>query len=346
MALKGLRIRLDSVGRGSQLIPAMGNLALLTVIGTAGFMAIESLPWDDALYLTVTTISTVGYGDLVPRTQSGRFFATGLIITGVGAALFLISVMAKEVFEGHLADLYERRTMTRKIGRLSDHIIVCGYGRLGCVVVDELRRADRDVVVIETNPDREKELHDSGIDYLIGSASTDEVLEAAGIDRAEALVVATSPEAEGVFITLTARELNADVRIYARGESESAVRRLRRAGANFVTSPYQMGGQRTAASILRPSVVDFLELSHARQHEEIDLEEIRTSPGSEIVGARVGELEASHPRLRIVALKHETGGFELVPGSDDAIAAGDHLVVIGERDQLDRLSRRALPSAT
>ena len=330
-------------GGQSQLVPAIGSLAILTLVGTLGFISLEDLPWVDALYLAVVTISTVGYGDFVPQTPHGRLFAIGLIVTGVGAALYLISVVAKEILEGHLADLFERSSMMRRISHLDGHVIVCGYGRFGCVVVEELRGAGRQVVVIESDPERERELREAGLEYVIGSAATDEALEAAGVDRAEALVVATSLEAESVFVTLSARDLSPALRIHARGESQSAVRRLKRAGADFVTSPYQMGGQRAAASILRPSVVDFLELSHAHRRDAIDLEEIRTSPGSDLVGIRIADLEAHHPKLRVVALQREAGDFELVPSPEDQIGAGDHLVVIGEREQLDAVSHRALP---
>jgi voltage-gated potassium channel len=284
----------------------------------------------------------VGFGDLVPETSAGRLFTAVLIVSGVGVVLYLISSIAKDVLEGRLRDLFQRDSRMRKIDKLSGHIVVCGYGRFGRVVVDELLSAARSVVVVESDPALETELASSGAEYVIGSATSDEVLLRAGLKRAEALVVATSSEADSVFITLSAKELKPDVRVHARAESESAVRRIRRAGADYVNSPYQMGGVRTAASILNPSVVDFLEISLPQRSEEIGMEEVQVDPGSEIVGHQVGAIEREHPRLRIVALKRPGRSIELVPAPGEEVEAGDYLVVIGESEQLSRLARHAL----
>ena len=159
-------------------------------------------------------------------------------------------------------------------------------------------------------------------------------------------MLAISSEAASVFITLFAKEVKPDIRVHARAESESAVRRIRRAGADYVNYPYQMGGIRTAASILNPSVVDFLEISLPQRSEEIGLEEVQVDVGSEIVGLPVLAIEREHPRLRIVALKRQSRSIELVPDPDEAVEAGDFLVVIGESDQLSRLARHALAPST
>ena len=326
----------------ARVILAVAWLAALTSVGAAGFVLLEGLSWPDAIYLTVVTLSTVGFGDLVPETSAGRLFTAVLIVSGVGVVLYLISSIAKDVLEGRLRDLFQRDSRMRKIDKLSGHIVVCGYGRFGRVVVDELLSAARSVVVVESDPALETELASSGAEYVIGSATSDEVLLRAGLERAEALVVATSSEADSVFITLSAKEIKPDVRVHARAESESAVRRIRRAGADYVNSPYQMGGVRTAASILNPSVVDFLEISLPQRSEEIGMEEVQVDPGSEIVGHQVGAIEREHPRLRIVALKRPGRSIELVPAPGEEVEAGDYLVVIGESEQLSRLARHAL----
>ena len=326
----------------ARVILAVAWLAALTSVGAAGFVLLEGLSWPDAIYLTVVTLSTVGFGDLVPETSAGRLFTAVLIVSGVGVVLYLISSIAKDVLEGRLRDLFQRDSRMRKIDKLSGHIVVCGYGRFGRVVVDELLSAARSVVVVESDPALETELASSGAEYVIGSATSDEVLLRAGLERAEALVVATSSEADSVFITLSAKEIKPDVRVHARAESESAVRRIRRAGADYVNSPYQMGGVRTAASILNPSVVDFLEISLPQRSEDIGMEEVQVDPGSEIVGHQVGAIEREHPRLRIVALKRRGRSIELVPAPGEEVEAGDYLVVIGESEQLSRLARHAL----
>ena len=323
-------------------ISAIALLAALTLVGAAGFVCLEGLSWSDALYLTVVTLSTVGFGDLAPETGTGRLFTIALIVSGVGVVFYLISRIARDVLEGRLRDLLRRGSRMRKIEKLSGHVIVCGYGRYGRVVVDELLSASRKVVIVESDPALEAALASSGAEYVIGSATDDEVLLGVGIERAEALVLATSSEADNVFVTLFAKEMKPDIRVHARGESESAVRRIRRAGADYVNSPYQMGGLRTAASILNPSVVDFLEISLPQRSEDIGLEEVQVDAGSEIVGQPVLAIEREHPRVRIVALKRPGRSIELVPDPDQEVEGGDFLVVIGASDQLSRLAHHAL----
>lgn len=324
---------------------AVSVIACLTAAGAAGYVWLEGLSWLDAVYLTVATISTVGYGDIVPHSRAGQIFTSALIIAGVGVTLYLISQIAQDLLDGHLRGVLQRRSMMRKISRNENHVVVCGFGRFGRVVVDDLVDAGRVVVVVERDPDAEDELVRRGVDYLIDSASDDEVLRQAGVEHAGAMVVATSDEAESVFITLSARELNPGLEIHARGESDSAIRRLKRAGANHVTSPYQMGGMRTAATILRPSVVDFLELSIAGRSEGIDLEEVRIGTGASITSHAIADLERDNPQLRIIALKRPDRAIQLVPDASERVEAGDHLVVIGDRLHLSRLAQAALPSA-
>jgi voltage-gated potassium channel len=218
---------------------------------------------------------------------------------------------------------------------------VCGYGKFGRIVSEELQRAGTEILAIEVDPAREADLIEAKLPFVLGTAIQDEVLERARIQQAAVIVVATSSESENVFITLAARELNPQIRIHARAESEGGIRRLRRAGADQVVSPYQMGGQRTAASILRPTVVDFIEISRPHRGDEIDLEEIRVEPGAAIADLEVRELEAETTALRIVALKRHGAAIQLVPDPVHRIEAGDHLVVIGKRPQLNELAKRA-----
>lgn len=232
--------------------------------------------------------------------------------------------------------------MQRAIEKLRGHVIVCGFGRLGRVVVEEIRRAGKEVVVVDEDASLENQLDELGIPFVIGSAASDEILLAAHIGTASSLVVATSSEADGVFITLAAKELNPSVRVHARGESEPGVRRLQRAGADQVTSPFLMGGTRVAAAILRPSVVDFLELSTETPDQSIELEEIRIADGSPLVGRSVSEVEAELKDLHIVATKTEERGVALLPAAGvTTINAGEHLIVVGQSDALRSLARSA-----
>lgn len=233
--------------------------------------------------------------------------------------------------------------MERKLEHLSGHVIVCGYGRFGRVVVGELARAGVPLVIVDADAEREPELTRTGHPFLIGSATRDDVLLHAGVTRARAIVIATGSDADNVYITLTARELHPPLAIHARGESEAALRRLVQAGATRAVSAHQLGGLRMAATLLRPSVVEFVELTRPRVGEEVDLEEVRIAQGSASIGLTVGALEQRAPRLRVVGLKRADARMQLVPDEDFAIAAGDLLVVIGERTSVEQIARIAAP---
>lgn len=322
-------------------LPLVGLLAI-TLFGAAGFVLLENWSWLDALYMSVITVSTVGFGEVEELSGPGRAFTILLIVGGVATVLYLGSVLAEGFLEGQFRRIFLRSAMQRAIEKLRGHVIVCGYGRLGRVVVEEIRRAGKAAVVIDEDQSLEGELDAAGIPFVIGSAASDDILVAAHIATASALVVATSSEADGVFITLAAKELNPAVRVHARGESEPGVRRLQRAGADQVTSPFLMGGTRVAASILRPSVVDFLELSTEKPDQSIELEEIRVAEGSDLVGRAVKEVEAELKDLHIVATKTENRGVELVSSDGvTAIAAGEHLIVVGQSKALHELARLA-----
>lgn len=325
---------------------AIAALLVITAVGTCGYMAVEGMSFLDALFMTVTTISTVGYREVTELHTGGRIFTMLLIVFGVGSALYLLTAVAESLLEGHLRDFMGKAAMQRGIDQLNGHVVVCGFGRFGRVVAQELRRQEVPTVIIDSDPQLETELRELGASYVIGSALSDEVLERAGIARARALVVATASDSDNVFITLSAREKSPHLRIHARGESDAGLRRLRLAGADQVISAYQMGGMRVAASILRPAVVDFLEISAAGHGERVDLEEIRIDPKSQIAGRPIEAIERDHPRLRVVAFKRGADTIRLIPEPSTLLEDGDYLVVIGDRSGLERLAQQcAAPSA-
>jgi voltage-gated potassium channel len=321
---------------GRILRASLGLVAILAV-GTVGYVVVAGYPPFEALYMTVTTIATVGYGEIRPLDTVGRIFTMALIL-GSAVALYLLAQM---LVEASLSKVLERRAMERKLEHLSGHVIVCGYGRFGRVVVSELERASTPLAILEVDPQLEPELARTRHAYVIGSATREDVLLHAGLTRARALVVATGSDSENVYITLTARELHPPLEIHARGESEGALRRLLQAGARRAVSAHQLGGVRMAHALLRPSVVEFVEITHPRVGEEVDLEEVRVEPGSAGVGLTVRALEQRAPRLRVVGLKRADGRMELVPDEDFALAAGDLLVVIGERASVERIAEIA-----
>lgn len=315
-------------------------LLLVTAAGSAGYVLIEGMSPLDALFMTVTTISTVGYREVTPLHTTGRIFTMVLIVCGVGTTLYLLTIVAETLLEGHLSDFWGKARMQRHIDQLSGHVVVCGYGRFGRAVCDELARQGVERVVVDSDPGLEAELRESGASYVIGSALSDDVLERAGIARARAVVIATPSDPDNVFIVLSVRERNPELRIHARGETEAGLRRLRLAGADQVISAYQMGGMRVAASILRPSVVDFLEISTPGRGETIDLEEVRLERGARLAGATIASLERDHARVRVVAVKHEGDAIQLIPEPGTALAEGDLLVVIGDRESLESLAQQ------
>jgi len=317
---------------------AVSLVALMTIIGAAGYRLIEHMSVLDSFYMSVITISTVGFEEVKPLSPAGRLFTIGLIVTGVGSAVYLFTVIGELVVEGRLREFLGKSAVTRKIHGLKEHVIVCGYGRFGHAVVEELSRNAVPMVVIESDPAKQGDLDAGGALHVAGSALEDSVLEDASIGSARAIVVATGSDADNVYITLSAREKNPKILIYARGDSDGGLRRLKLAGADQVDAAYQWAGMRIAASILRPSVVDFLQLSVPGRESEVDLEEIRVSRTSPAAGMTIAAVERENPRLRIVAMKRNDGRLEMIPAPETKIEADDLLVVIGESDSLKRLS--------
>ena len=324
-----------------RVLRAVLGLLAINAFGTIGYMWVEGLSFLDALYMTVITVATVGYGEVRPLHPEGRIFTIVLIVSAASTAAYLFTQIAQALVETSLREVLSRRAMDRKIAELRDHVIVCGFGRLGHVVADEVALNGVPLVIIEVDPAREPALRDSGYAYVIGSAVADDVLLHAGVQRARAIVVGTGSDSDNVFITLSARELNPSVRIHARGESDTALRRLEQAGAHQAVSAYHMGGTRLANAILRPAVVDFLEIAHPRHGEEVDLEEVRIAPGCVLAGQSVRELEARVSRLRVVGLKRGEARIELVPDETTQVFSGDLVVAIGDRESLAKIAQLA-----
>lgn len=319
---------------------ALSVLLTLTFIGTSGYVLVEHVPWFDALYMTVITLSTVGFGEVIPLSRLGRLFTMGLIVGGVGTAAYFITSMAHLLTVDVLAKLATVNSMQSRIDKLSNHVIVCGYGSLGRTVAEELSRGKIAMVILESDLAKQSELEKSKHAFLIANATSDETLVSAGIDRARALVAGTGSDPDNVFITLAARERRSDLMIHARGETSESIRRLKQAGANYVLSPLQMGGLSLAASISRPSVAQFLQIAHPRAGVAVDLEEVRVMQGARLIGSTLAEVEATFQRLRIVTMMRGER-TDLIPETSFVIEAGDYLVAIGDRKSLEQLATAA-----
>ncbi len=289
--------------------------------------------------MTVITLSTVGYEEVRPLSDAGRWFSVALIAAGLGTALYAASALAQFVLEGRLRAILGRRSMQRTIDALRDHVIVCGFGRLGRAVCERLVGVP--VVVIEPQASLQADCESRGHLFLHGSALEDAALRRAGIERARAIVAATASDPDNVFIALSARELNPAIQIHARAETHAGIRRLQLSGATQVISPHQLGGQRIAAAILRPGVVEFLELSDAGSSAEFDLEEVVLRPGSAVENASLRDLPERGIRVTVIAIKRGDQRIRINPGGDDLLRAGDRVIAVGDRESLTRLAELA-----
>ena len=321
----------------------------LVVTGTIGYRVIEHGKYDlfDSLYMTIVTLSTIGYGETHELSRPGRVFTIFLILGGVFTFFYSATEIIRSVVSGEIADMLGKRKMERTLATLKDHIIVCGYGRMGRLVCREFARNHRPFVVIDINAvDLQDFEYENGI-KLIGDATNDEVLKHAGIERAHSLVTVMANDSENLFTTLSARLLNAKLIIVARVEDmQQSEQKLLRAGANRVVSPYEIGGTRVAQAVIKPTVVDFIELTTRTEHIALQLEERKVEPNSTLAGRnlRDSRLHADH-HLIIVAIKKHSGHMIFNPPADTVLEAGDILVAIGHRDHLGTLGDLAKTKA-
>lgn len=315
------------------LLPALFVLVAATY-GTAGFVLIEGWGLLDALYMTVTTMTTVGFGEIHPLSQGGRLFTITLILGGVGTIFYTFGVFAETLAEGRFAAFRRHRRMTGDISALRDHFIICGYGRIGTQIAKELDRQRIPHVVVEVNPGPLAQLRSEGRLYLEGDAASEEVLRAAGIERAKGLMAAVDSDERVVYITLAARALSSSLFITARAGQPDSVRRLELAGANRVVSPYRMAGRLMAELALRPVVVDVIE---TMQHggAEIGIEEIILGADCGARGRTLHEAGLLEKGLaRLLALRKRDGTLHVSPSADLRLEDGDLVVAMGTEYEL------------
>ncbi len=316
---------------------------VLVIIGTLGYHFIEDeYNFLDALYMTIITLSTIGYGETHPLSDRGKVFTIILILGGVGGFAYSASEIIRSIVSGELADFRGKQKMERELAKLGGHIIVCDYGRMGRLVCKEFSRLKRPFVVIDNSAD---ELKDFPMPYgysLQGDATSDEVLKHAGIDRAYCLVTVMASDADNLFTTMSARLLNSKLVIVARVEAKESEQKLIRAGANRVVSPYEIGGTRVAYAVLKPTVCDFIELTTQTEHMALQLEESKVETNSSLAGKKLGDarLHVDH-EIIIVAIKKKAGHMLFNPQADAVIEVGDIMVAIGSVDRLASLCKLA-----
>ncbi len=313
-------------------------LVIIIAAGVIGYVVIEGWSFIDAIYMTIITITTVGYAEVHPLTTTGRIFSLFLIAGGVGGALYALSGIAGYILEGHLGTTWGRRRMERNIAKLKRHFILCGYGRVGREIAHIFTEEGVPFVVIDKDRESIATAEKDGYLYVFGDATSDEVLKEAGIEQARGLVAALGSDAESVYITLSARGLRPDLFIEARASSSMAGAKLKKAGADRIISPYSLGARRMAQLALRPTVVDFIDTVIYRRGRELQMENIAVGSDSALAGLTVEETRR-RTKAAILAISKKGGKLVANPPGEETIESGDRLITLGTKQQLAALEK-------
>lgn len=334
------------MGRGAARLVALrmqlpgALLAFAVVYGTAGYMLIESFSLLDAVYMTITTLVTVGYGEIHPLSPAGRVFTLTLIGIGVGAVFILIGAFTTALASGELGLFLKRRSMRSRLDALDGHYIICAYGRVGRAAAEELTRQGQQVVVIEILEELEAMLADDGMTYIMGDPTEDAILELAGIHRAKALLCAVDSDAVNVYITLTARSLNPELFILSRASRQESIEKLRRAGSNRVVSPYILSGARMASLSMQPAMIEFVDMISVAP--DLRIEELVIGKGSPFAGREVRDVCKPYQGVMLMALKRPGGELLVPPLAESMIGEGDVVIAVGQVKVLNELAAGAV----
>jgi len=325
-----------------RLLFAFLTLLLIIILSTLGLAYLENWSLFDALWVTIASLTTAGYGDILPKSIQGRAFLLIVLILGVGAVAYSIGAIINILVEGQISRIMERNKMMKAITQLDQHIIVCGAGRVGNQVAQILKAEQVPYVIIEINEEIVAQMQAEGHLAMIGNATEDEVLLEAGIKKAKGMVCALSEDAYNVFIVLTARAINPGIKIVARVERPESVEKMRRAGADKVISPAQIGGHQMAMFMLKPATVDLVDTLFSNRNLQLQLEEINISSDSKISNRQVNEVfNRQHTNVILVSIIR---GDQVIlkPKGNDVMLPGDTLVIIGDRGDLEGLEDKIL----
>ena len=312
----------------------------IVALGTVGYVLLEGWNILDAVYMTVITVATVGYGEVHEISRIGQLFTIILILLGVGFFLYVVGAVVQFMVEGRIRTVLGRRILDNKIKRLKNHYIVCGYGRIGRVLCKNMSKKPVDLVVIDSNQELIPVMEEDGVLYVAGNATDEPALLKAGIKHAKGLVAALASDADNVFLILTARQLNPDLYIMARASQNKSVTKLYAAGANKVESPYDIGAASMAQRILRPTVTNFIDLAFAYSREDIQMEEIPVSASSSLVNVMLKDSGIRQRfNLIIIAIKKSDDSMRFNPSFETVINAGDTVIAVGEYENLQKLEK-------
>jgi len=313
-------------------------LAILVSLGIAGYMGIEGWRFLDALYMTVITLGTVGFKEVHELSDAGKLFTIFLILFGVSVIGYIVGSLAQIMFEGQFQRIIGRKKVEKKVEALKEHYIICGYGRMGSLICKEFSAKPLPFVVVEKSPEVIEKLKEEGYLFLHGNATDDETLLKAGIKRAKGLITVVTQDTENVYITLTARGLNHNLYILARAGEEGSEIKLQRAGASKVISPYLIGGSRMAQAVLRPNVVDFIEIATGHENLELQMEELRIPTRSRFIGENlVSSGFRKEAGVIIIGIKKSSGKMLFNPDPHSKIEAHDTLIFLGKPTAIQKL---------
>lgn len=315
-------------------------LLLISVIafGTLGYHYFEDMTFFDSFYQTIITITTVGFSEIKPLSIEGRTITIFIIVTGIGTVTYSLGQLVGILVEGELGKFFGRKKLAKQIADLKDHFIVCGFGRIGRIICDELQADNIDFVIIEEDLSVAEELERKEILFIPMNATSDEALIEAGIMKARGLVTAVSSDADNVFITLTAKGFRPDIFILARSSDEKNESKLIRAGASHVVSPYLIGGRRMAQVLKRPTVVDFIDIATMGNKMGLMMEEATVGRTSGLIGQTIIESNLrQNYGVIIVAIKKQHGEMVFNPMPSEKLEQGDVIVVIGKKDEMLRM---------
>ena len=319
---------------------ALYFLILIIVMGTVGYHFLEGWSLANSFYATIVTLGTVGFGDFCPVTPAGKLFALFIIVFGVGTLAYTFAMIMERFAEGRFKEILGRGKLEKRIKKMENHYIICGCGKIGKLICAELAHEKVEFVIVENDPEVTQGIEDIGFAYVKGGATDDKTLLDAGVKRAKGIVCALPKDADNLYIVLTARELNPDIYIISRFEDNASERRLINAGADRVMSPYRVGGMRMSQAILRPAMLEFIELTTTRQSLALRMEELEVCEASFIIGK---SLEESGLRkdygLIVVAIAKESGKMVFNPVASYVIQSGDKLIALGEKENLSEFSK-------
>lgn len=336
-----LRLRVGRLPVTRRLALSVGVFILVLVGGVIGFVITQGVSLGEAVYFTIITVFAVGFAEVIPLDSTGRALTSAVIVLGIGSFTFLTVTVIEFLVEGHLLDIVGRRRMERDLAGLNDHMIICGFGRVGRQTAHDLAAAGASQIVIDTDPDRVKMAAARNLPHLIGDASDELMLQKAQIGRAKGIAACTDDDAENVLIALTSKLIRPDLFVVVRVKNARNARKAQQAGADRVIAPTEIGGRRIAALLTKPEVVDFLDIVTHSSEVDLVLEELRLTQSSRLIGKTLAGAGLRDTYGANVVAIRRAGKERTTTRPDPTVAfeAGDVLVVIGAQSDLARLQQ-------